>query len=123
MLAAAAAAIVGNASYMLVAILWQFVAMRGEVWQRLWQCGNCGNADTQRVKSIYACGNSVAICGNERRSVAKVVANATWILSRVCDVGEISVTFSAHSLASFRLLPAMKAGIMMFSRAVNSGRS
>ena len=26
-------------------------------------------------------------------------------------------------LASFRLLPAMKAGIMMFSRAVNSGRS
>nr|DAU37278.1 MAG TPA: hypothetical protein [Caudoviricetes sp.] len=27
-------------AYMLVAILWQFVAMRGEVWQRLWQCGN-----------------------------------------------------------------------------------
>ena len=37
-------------------------------------CGNCGNADTQRVKSVYACGNCVAICGNERRSVAKVVA-------------------------------------------------
>ena len=27
-------------AYMLVAILWQFVATRGEVWQRLWQCGN-----------------------------------------------------------------------------------
>nr|DAM55120.1 MAG TPA: hypothetical protein [Caudoviricetes sp.] len=24
----------------LVAILWQFVATKGEVWQRLWQCGN-----------------------------------------------------------------------------------
>ena len=37
-------------------------------------CGNWCNVDYQRVKKVCICGNYVAICGNERRSVAKVVA-------------------------------------------------
>lgn len=40
--------------------------------------------------SLYAI-NSLSI------SVATIATNATWFLSRVCDVGENSVTFSAHS--------------------------
>ena len=40
--------------------------------------------------SIYAL-NSLSI------SVATIATNATWILSRVYDVGENSVTLSAHS--------------------------
>ena len=37
-------------------------------------CGNSGNTDNQRIKNEIGCGNFVAICGNEKRSVAKVVA-------------------------------------------------
>lgn len=37
-------------------------------------CGNCGNADYQIVTEQMLCGNIVAICGSESKSVAMVVA-------------------------------------------------
>jgi hypothetical protein len=99
--------------------LWQFC---GNLWQREEKCGKgCGNVaillyicvNKKRLiilvikhltflpqlpqlnchkiaTSIYAL-NSLII------SVATNATNATWFLSRVCDVGENPVTFSAHS--------------------------